>query len=187
MRNPESLAGLDGLVLAGGTDIDPGLYGEDPHPETQQPDFSRDELERSLILEALDVDRPILAICRGMQMFNVVHGGSLHQHLFNASEHSVRKPPASADIHPVEVAPGTRLAAAIGRGVKQVNSRHHQAVSRIGDRLVQSATAPDGIIEAVERPDKRFAVAVQWHPEDRIQTDPTDLALFQAFAAALKE
>jgi gamma-glutamyl-gamma-aminobutyrate hydrolase PuuD len=187
VRNPESLAGLEGLVVTGGTDVDPKLYGEEAVEETQEPDTNRDELESRLIREALALDRPVLAICRGMQIFNVVHRGSLHQHLFNASKHEVRDRVPSADVHSVEVKPDTMLAAAIGAGSKQVNSRHHQAIARLGERLIESAVSADGVIEGLERPDKRFAVAVQWHPEDRIHTDATDLALFQAFAAALKE
>jgi putative glutamine amidotransferase len=187
VRNFESMSGLDGLLLTGGTDLNPSLYGQKPADETQPPDVSRDELETKLLVEAIAVDTPVFAICRGMQLFNVVHGGTLHQHLFNADRHAVRNLPPSADVHRVEVKPQTRLAGIVGRGPKQVNSRHHQAVAHVGQRLVESAVAPDGVIEAIERPDKRFAVAVQWHPEDRIYTDPTDLALFQAFAAALKE
>lgn len=187
VRNPESVAGLDGLLVTGGTDVNPNLYGEQRVAETQAPDDERDELERKLILEAIALDRPVLAICRGMQMLNVVHGGSLHQHLLNASEHAVRNLPPSADVHRIEVMPDTLLAAAIGHGTKQVNSRHHQAVARLGERLIETAVTPDGVIEGIERPDKRFAVGVQWHPEDRIHTDASDLALFEAFAAALKE
>jgi putative glutamine amidotransferase len=183
VRNPESMAGLDGLVLTGGTDVNPALYQEEPHPETQPPDIPRDELERKLLLEALDLDRPVLAICRGMQIFNVVHGGSLIQHL---PAHEIRTPDASLDAHTVKIDPGSKLAAITGQTSKVVNSRHHQAIARLGEKLVRSAVAPDGVIEGVERPDKRFAVAVQWHPEDRVTSDPADRALFETFSSALE-
>ena len=171
---PVSLEGLAGLVITGGTDPNPKLYGQQPHPKTDPPDSARDELESRLIREALAADLPVLAICRGMQLFNVVHGGSLLQ---DAENH--RAP------HTLIVEPGTRLAGIVGPGEREVNSRHHQAVDVPGKGLVVAARAIDGVVEALERPDKRFAVAVQWHPEDRIREAVMDRKLFEAFADAL--
>ncbi|SRR5579885_101831 len=173
----ESLAGM-GLVLSGGTDIDPSFYGQERDSFSDPPDRARDELELRLLREALDLDLPALAICRGMQLFNVAHGGALIQHL---EGHRI----ANNGTHEIEIAAGTRLAAIVGPGRHQVNSRHHQAVAVAGASLRVTARAPDGVIEAIERPDLRFAVAVQWHPEDMIGDFPAQSRLFEALRDAL--
>ncbi len=181
-----SLIGLDGLLLTGGRDVDPKLYGQERAHETEQPNPSRDRMEIGLLGEALDRGLPVLAICRGMQLFNVYHGGTLIQHL-PGDPHRTKKAPAdpSKPTHEVTVAPETKLAAILGEGRHRVNSRHHQALDKLGARLRVSATAvADGIVEGVERPDKDFAVAVQWHPEDQAGNDETQLKLFRALAAA---
>jgi gamma-glutamyl-gamma-aminobutyrate hydrolase PuuD len=173
-----------GLVLTGGTDVNPVRYGQQAEKETQQPDDKRDDFEMMLLRRALfKTAIPVLAICRGMQLFNVFHGGTLTQHLPTSGAHQLKQKDAVA--HAVHVAAGTRLASILGAGEHEVNSRHHQAVDRAGDGLIVSAVAQDGVIEAVERPNGRFAVAVQWHPEDRIVTSPGDRRLFEAFAEAL--
>jgi putative glutamine amidotransferase len=175
------LPGFDGLVLMGGTDVNPARYGEERDPETDEPDNARDELECTLIEEALGRDLPILGICRGLQILNVQHGGSLIQHM---DGHQVRTPhDPGLPVHSVEIRPDTHLALIAGSKLRwEVNSRHHQAIARVGERLMVSARDPrDGIVEAIELPDKRFVVAVQWHPENQ-----SDMAkLFCAFAAAL--
>jgi putative glutamine amidotransferase len=187
VRNPESMRELDGLVLTGGTDVDPALYGQAAGPKTDEPDGARDKLEATLLNEALDLDSPVLAICRGLQVFNVVHGGTLIQDLPHGNKHEVRRPDPSEDIHDVRVLPGTKLAAIAGSEVCPVNSRHHQAVDRLGEGLVVSAVSPlDGVVEGLERPDKSFAVAVQWHPEDRCESSGVDRGLFEAFADAVE-
>jgi putative glutamine amidotransferase len=163
---------LDGLVLTGGADINPACYGQAPASETQDPDDARDELELQVLKRALSAGLPVLAICRGMQLFNVAHGGTLIQHLPTA--------PAHAKLHAVRVAPDTRLASIIGPGEHEVNSRHHQAVDEPGKGLLVSAVSSDGVIEALERPGEHFAVAVQWHPEDL-----ADRKLFEAFATSV--
>jgi putative glutamine amidotransferase len=169
----DSLEGM-GLLLTGGTDLDPALYGATPRPETETPDRERDAMEQRLLREALDQDIAVLAICRGMQLFNTTHaGGSLLQHI---TGHRTPQTP-----HPIAIEPDTRLAKIFGAGARPVNSRHHQSVGLAGQGLVISARAADGVIEAVERSDRRFAVAVQWHPEDLRQ----DRALFEAFREAL--
>jgi putative glutamine amidotransferase len=168
-----SLDSLDGLLLTGGTDVNPARYGEQRHPKTEDPDDPLDELEIGLLRDALTAGLPVLAICRGMQLFNVFHGGTLAQHL---NSHD-----SSDALHNIQVVPNSRLAAVIGEGEHQVNSRHHQAVARVGNGLIVSATSSDGVIEALELPGPAFAVAVQWHPEDRILVSDTDRKLFQAF------
>jgi len=186
---PRALDSLDGLVLTGGTDINPAKYGQAREPQTEDPDDPRDELEIQLLQQALDKDLPILAICRGMQLFNVAHGGTLVQHLPSADLHSQKLPNAEpgkhSPHHEVRVPSSTHLAAIVGSGTHAVNSRHHQAVDRVGDGLVVSAISSDGVIEAVERPDKPFAIAVQWHPEDCILASEADRRLFEGFAAQL--
>ena len=173
----------EGLVLTGGTDVNPARYGQEPAPETQAPDDKRDDFEMMLLRRAQADSLPVLAICRGMQLFNVFHGGTLIQHLPPNGPHQLKQKDAIA--HMVRVAGGTRLASILGEGEHVVNSRHHQAVDRAGDGLVVSAVAQDGVIEALERPHGPFAVAVQWHPEDRILTSAGDRRLFEAFAEAL--
>ncbi len=189
VSNPESLEDLDGLVLTGGTDVNPILYGHDRSSETDDPDDMRDDLEVRLLHEALDADLPVLAICRGMQLFNVLQGGTLIQHLSSTDVHRQKPQNAEAGRHPavhgIHVNPDTRLGEIIGGGQHHVNSRHHQAVDMVGQCLIVSAVAPDGVIEAMELPGAAFAVAVQWHPEDRIADSVADRKLFEAFAAAM--
>jgi putative glutamine amidotransferase len=188
--NPDSMLGLDGLLLTGGTDINPALYDRPRAPEAEDWDNKRDELEIRLLKEALAADIPVLGICRGLQVFNVVCGGTLVQHLASSDLHRQRPLNAEAGKHPsahrVWVAPNTRLAEIIGGGGHDVNSRHHQAVENLGKGLMVSAIATDGVIEAAEKPDSAFAVAVQWHPEDRIDVSEADRKLFEAFGAAMK-
>jgi len=168
----DSLGGM-GLVLSGGSDVDPATYGAEADPLTEPPDPERDAMEQRLLREALELDLPVLAICRGIQLFNVTHGGgTLIQHI---EGHRV-------PLHDAAVAEGTALARIFGSGIRPVNSRHHQIVGRVGDSLIVSARAADGVIEGLERRDRKFAVAVQWHPEDLM---PQDRALFEAFRNSL--
>lgn len=179
-----SLDGLAGLVLSGGTDVNPELYGAARDARTSEPDDERDAMEMSLLEEAVDADLPVLAICRGMQLFNVFHeGGTLVQHI---EGHLVRSADPSEPVHYVVQKAGSRLAQIIGAGPQVVNSRHHQAVDGLGKGLVvTSRAAGDGTIEGIERPDLRFAVAVQWHPEDQVARFAQQRWLFESFAAAL--
>ena len=178
-----NLDGFAGLVLTGGTDVSPALYGQLPHAETEDPEPDRDELEQRLLREALAKNLPMLAICRGLQLLNVtLPGGTLHQHI---EGHAIRPTDKSEPAHAVTVAPGTKLESILGPGKHEVNSRHHQTVDRVGDGLIISAHSDDGVIEGMELPGKRFVVAVQWHPENQIHRLPAQKNLFQAFADSL--
>ena len=175
----DSLEGM-GLVLTGGGDIDPSLYGQTLDPRADAPDRERDDLEQRLLREALSLDLPVLAICRGMQLFNITHaGGSLIQHM---EGHKL----AHNGTHAVKLSAGSRLAEILGGGPQSVNSRHHQAVANLGAQLIVSAKSPDGVIEALERPDLRFAIAVQWHPEGMLAAFPQQLRLFERFRESLR-
>ena len=177
VEDPASLDGVDGLCLAGGGDVDPALYGAARRPETEEADLDRDRLESALLRDALDRDLPVLAICRGLQLLNAVLGGTLEQHIEGHNHRKLR------DAHEIRIAPGSRLERILGTRDYVVNSRHHQAAANLAPGLVLSATAPDGVVEALEVPGKRFVLAVQWHPEGR--TDGDDANIFQAFREAL--
>jgi len=182
---PASLDNAAGLLLMGGTDVNPKRYGEVAQPETDEPDDARDQAELDLIQAALERDVPILAICRGLQILNVYHGGTLTQHL-GSEKHDPKKSDHSGRVHDVRFLAGSRLGEIAGTDVWQVNSRHHQAVAKIGNGLEVSARdTEDSTIEGLERRDRRFVVAVQWHPEDQIVRHPEQLKLFRNFAAAL--
>jgi putative glutamine amidotransferase len=175
----EPVEGLDGLLLTGGTDVNPRLFRQEPHEANDKPDDERDAMEQRLLESALDRDLPVLAICRGMQLFNVVQGGTLKQHVDGHVQ------PGVTDAHPIGVEAGTRLAQAIGPGKHLVNSRHHQIVDQTAPGLRVSARSEEGYPEALERDDKKFAVAVQWHPEDLVENREEAKRLFQAFADSL--
>ena len=176
----EPVEGLDGLLLTGGTDVNSKLFHQEPHEASDEPDDERDAMEQRLLELALERDLPVLAICRGMQLFNVVQGGSLNQHV---QDHVA---PGVDEAHPIGVEAGTRLAQAIGPGKHLVNSRHHQVVHQTGSGLRVSARSEEGYPEALERDDKKFAVAVQWHPEDLVENHDEAKRLFQAFADSLE-
>jgi putative glutamine amidotransferase len=185
---------IDGLLLTGGGDIDPVLYGDERHPTVEDAEPGRDEFEIDLARRAMAADVPLLAICRGAQVLNVAAGGTLVQDIPSAVEsdlsHSIVEP-KSAEAHAVRVSPGSRLERALGGAVDagrmcRVNSRHHQSVGRIGSGLVTSATAPDGIVEAIEKADSEFCVGVQWHPENFWRTGEFS-PLFDSFVSAARE
>ena len=178
VENVTTVAGLDGLVLAGGSDLDPGLYGAPRNPETHEPDRDRDRLETALVREALDRDLPVLAICRGLQLLNVALGGTLVQHFEG------HRCPGQQEVHSITITSHSRLKSILGADEYIVNSRHHQCVDQVASGLIVVARAPDNVIEAMELPGKRFVLAVQWHPEDR--RDGPDLKLFEAFRDAME-
>jgi len=181
-----SLNGFEGLVLTGGPDVDPVLYGESRQVATDQPDRERDAVEASLIKEALARDLPVLAICRGLQILNVCQGGTLIQHLLPPQRHQRTDTRRDQAVHEVSIEPGTLLAKIAGANTWQVNSRHHQAVKTVAGNLRVSAVDPeDGTVEALEHPERRFVLAVQWHPEDQALVDPGQLEIFRSFGSAL--
>jgi putative glutamine amidotransferase len=191
MDSPPTLDGLDGVLFTGGGDVDPVHYRDERHPNTNEPDAARDAFELALARLALASDTPLLAICRGLQVVNVAAGGTLVQDIPapppQAAGHQIDSPPY-AIAHEVWVNIGTALARVMreeldGGEVLQVNSRHHQAVGRTAEGFTVSATAPDGIIEAIERPSSRFCIAVQWHPENFWRTGEFR-SLFEAFVKA---
>jgi putative glutamine amidotransferase len=175
-----------GLLLTGGGDVAPALYGETAALETEEPDPDRDAAEAALIDEVLARDLPLLAICRGMQILNVRLGGSLVQHLPGAARHVRRTPDRGLPAHRVAIEAGTMLANIAHSPAWEVNSRHHQAVARLGRGLRVCAKDPeDGTVEAIELPGSRYVLAVQWHPENQASEDPEQRKLFESFAAAL--
>ena len=183
------LAHLDGLLLSGGGDIDPVLYGEESEPWMGQVDAERDFSELGLTRQWLAAERPLLAICRGHQVLNVALGGTLYQdigaHIPNALDHAyVATQPMERAVHSVTLDSGCHLAAILGGTTFDVNSSHHQALKAIGDRLVVTGHAPDGVIEAAEIPQHPFCISVQWHPEAMVKASATMWPLFEAFVQA---
>ncbi len=164
----ELLDRLDALLLSGGSDVDPALYGRPPHPKLGRVIRERDEFELALCREALRRDLPILAICRGQQVLNVATGGTLTQDLPSDVGSMVDHDPKGQRwqvAHEVKVVAGTVLREILGRETVPVNSFHHQAVDDLGEGVVVSARAGDDVVEAIEMPGHRFVVGVQWHPE----------------------
>jgi len=159
----ELLDMLDALILAGGSDIDPASYGARPHPETRGTRPERDRFELALGTRALERDMPVLGICRGMEMLNVIQGGTLNQHL-GLELH--RHTPGVFTDHRVELEPGSLAARVVGAELTEVKSAHHQGVEELGEGVVISGHADDGVVEAIELPDRSFAVGVLWHPEE---------------------
>lgn len=175
----ETLEIMDGIVFTGGSDVDPELYGQDPHPETFGIHRQRDDAELALLSGALERDMPVLGICRGIQVLNVALGGDLYQHLPEVVGHEGHKhdPPGEFLEHEVAIEPGTQLGRVLGARTR-VMSHHHQGLRRVGDGLVEAAHAEDGSLEAIEVPGRRFAVGVLWHPEAG-----ADMAIFEALVA----
>ena len=164
----EALDLIDGLVLAGGSDIDAGSYGASPHPETKGARPERDRFELALTHAALERDMPVLGICRGMQLLNVACGGTIAQHLPDAigSELHRHTPGTFADHH-VRLADGTLAARAVGENGSAVKSHHHQGVHDLGEHVeVSGWSVEDDVVEAIEVPRKRYALGVLWHPEE---------------------
>jgi putative glutamine amidotransferase len=183
---------VHGVLLTGGGDVDPVFYGEQRHESVEDAEPGRDEFELDLARRAMASQLPLLAICRGAQVLNVAAGGSLVQDIPSSIgtdlPHRIAQP--NADCHAISVRPGTRLASALGTAVEggcscRVNSRHHQSVGRVGQGLVVSATATDGVIEAIESPSSPFCLGVQWHPENFWQTGEF-YSLFDAFVGAAR-
>jgi putative glutamine amidotransferase len=176
---PSLIAKIDALVVAGGRDIDPSLYNQAPHGQTDAPDHRRDRFEIIMIRAAIDADLPFLAICRGMHILNVARGGTLTQHLPDRLGSESHKPdPVKMTTHDVQVSEASKLGRVLGAAAR-VPAAHHQAIDRIGSGLLSVAWTPDEVVEAVELQGHRFGIGVQWHPEEG-----DDARIFEALMAA---
>ena len=172
----------DGLLLPGGGDMDPKFYGQARIPACGEPNLLRDAAEPLLLRAFLASDKPVLGICRGIQVMNAVLGGDLYQDIkpFEHLPHNDHW----AKVHTVTVRRGTLLSRILGQDTVLVNSQHHQAVDRVAPGFTLAALSEDGIVEAIEKPDARFCLGVQWHPEWLSDADPAMQGLFDAFVNA---
>ena len=172
----------DGLLLPGGGDMDPKFYGQERIPACGEPNLLRDAAEPLLLRAFLAADKPVLGICRGIQVMNAVLGGDLYQDIkpFEHLPHNDHW----AKVHTVTVRRGTLLSRILGQDTVLVNSQHHQAVDRVAPGFTLAALSEDGIVEAIEKPDAGFCLGVQWHPEWLSDADPAMQGLFDAFVNA---
>lgn len=183
---------VSGILIPGGGDLDPMIYGAERHPATQEADDARDHTELVLARWAVEDDKALLGICRGHQVINVALGGTLVQdipsELHSDIRHDTKNDPDGrvARVHDVRIQPSSRLAQILGGTLYTVNSLHHQSVDAPAPGTVITALAPDEVVEALEIPDKRFAISVQWHPEDLYLNDAAMRRLFEAFVAAAR-
>lgn len=195
-RPADVVRSVGGVLLAGGGDVRPSIYGEQAHSTFDAAEAGRDEYEIELVRRALDADVPVFAICRGIQLLNVARGGTLIQDIASqvtgALEHKLAVPPHQSFelAHEVWIEKDSLLAKLMreplaGADNCNVNSRHHQAVKTLGEGLIAAATAPDGVIEAIEDPSRGFCVGVQWHPENFYRTGEFR-PLFEGFVQACK-
>lgn len=183
----ELLRRVDGLMLSGGPDIDPRLYGEQTLPICGSISAPRDATELGLFRLALDMNLPVLGICRGIQVMNVALGGTLFQDIETQLEGAIKHPCYDTPrdkVHEVTVMEGSWLSRANGLRKFSVNSRHHQGIKTLGKGLVATAYSKDGLVEAVDYPAGRFVTAVQWHPESLCDRYAEAQAIFNAFAEA---
>lgn len=186
----ELIGVCDGILITGGQDVGPSVYGErrpDACALVGETSPERDAMEAELLPLALEADLPVLGICRGIQAVNALLGGTLWQDLPAQNPSQVEhhgKPPYEEPVHEVEVLPHTPLAACVGQGTLAVNSYHHQAIRDLAPGLSVMAQAPDGVVEAVWRPASRFCWAVQWHPEFAYKVDEPSRKIFRAFVQA---
>lgn len=181
-------ASHDALVLSGGGDVDPAYYGQAPHPELGRVDARRDEFEIALYRAFRELGKPVLGICRGLQVINVAQGGTLHQHipaLPGSWQHSQRDM-RGVPIHTVELTPGGTLARYFGETEIRTNTYHHQGIDRLGEGLKVSARAGDGLIEAIENDGGSFVLAVQWHPEMAFTVFPEHRAPFDILISTVR-
>lgn len=180
------LSRLDGVLFSGGADIGLDHFAGEPHP-TVDVEEQRDAIELPLLRATVEADKPLLGICRGLQVMNVALGGTLYTHIIDqlpgALQHDWHDKPRSTLAHPVRVEEGTRLAEILGAPMLRVNTLHHQGIKDLAPNLKATAYAPDGLIEGIELPENKFALAVQWHPE--WMTEHKEMrSLFKAFVEA---
>ena len=189
----EIFSRLDGVFLTGGADVDPGAYNEKKLPACGYTDPARDAVEIMLLNHARETHKPVLAVCRGIQILNVCYGGTLYQDIPSqvpaAMKHdhfpSAENIPTRQDLtHNITVTPNTRLRKILEDGVVPVNSMHHQAIKDLAPGLKPNAYAPDGIIEGVEGTNGQYLMGVQWHPEELVDTQPGMKRLFTSFVEA---
>jgi putative glutamine amidotransferase len=178
---------LDGLIVSGGSDVDPGSYGAERHPETGPTRPERDAFEVALAQRAIERDIPLLGVCRGMHVLNVAHGGTLDQHIPERIGHEEhRHDPGSFSDHEVTLTPGSRAAEIAGGERVSVKSHHHQGLAQIGEGIdVTGWSVPDEVVEAIEVPECEFAVGVLWHPEE--ERPPALLGRFAERVARTRE
>ena len=183
------LDSVSGLVLTGGEDVDPARYGEKRHEKIRSINAARDATEIALIEEAKARGKPILAICRGIQILNVALGGTLVQDIPSQLDTKIahdEDSPRNSRSHDISIEPGSLIAKAVGTEHCTVNSFHHQSVKRVADGMRVTARSPDGVIEGLESTDDWWVIAVQWHPEEMTDSpEPWDRGLFKAFAQQL--
>jgi putative glutamine amidotransferase len=181
---------LDGLVLTGGPDVHPRFYNEQPLSALGELDADLDVTELAITRKAIEADLPVLAICRGIQLLNVCFGGTLYQDISEQVEGSfnhIQKADKGTVTHTVRLEEGTLLHRLLGVETLWVNGRHHQALKDVAAALKVAAQSPDGIIESVEHPGRRFVLGVQWHPEGTWEKDPHSRRLFSAFVSAAQD
>ena len=183
------LDSVSGLVLTGGEDVDPARYGEKRHEKIRSINAARDATEAALIEEAKARGKPVLAICRGIQILNVALGGTLVQDIPSQLDTKIahdEDSPRNSRSHDISIEPGSLIAKAVGTEHCTVNSFHHQSVKRVADGMRVTSRSPDGVIEGLESTDDWWVIAVQWHPEEMTDSpEPWDRGLFKAFAQQL--
>ncbi|MCM3584774.1 gamma-glutamyl-gamma-aminobutyrate hydrolase family protein [Mesobacillus maritimus] len=182
---------FDGFLFTGGQDLNPELYGEKVEDVCGEQCEERDTMERILFQHVLDLDKPALGICRGLQLFNVLLGGTLYQDMPSQrkTDYHVQhkqEPPYTKPVHSVYIEKGNPLYNIIQSESMMVNSYHHQGIKRLSEKLLPVATAEDGLVEAVVMPDKKFVLAVQWHPEFSYHVDEFSFRIFQEFVGICK-
>lgn len=179
----------DALLLTGGGDMDPAIFGEAPDRDLGSVDPERDAFELALYAAFREAGKPVLGVCRGCQVINVAHGGRLHQHLpsVEGTHQHDQRDYRGFPSHPIELVAGSRLATAYGATRATTNSYHHQSISQVGAGLTAVAKAGDGVVEAVESTDGPLVVAVQWHPEMMFRTHPEHIAPFRVLVQAAQE
>ncbi|MGL4608003.1 MAG: gamma-glutamyl-gamma-aminobutyrate hydrolase family protein [Eubacteriaceae bacterium] len=182
---------FDGFLLTGGQDIDPKYYGEQPLTTCNEIYPPRDFMEKMLVLEVIKMNKPILGVCRGLQLLNVVLGGTLYQDIEAQMERKINLLHGQTTnfdnpIHEVIIKKESRLYKIMKTEKTRVNSMHHQGIAKLSPRVLSSAVSEDGLVEAIEIPEIDFGIAVQWHPEFLWEKDPKELSLFKEFVGEAK-